>query len=180
MLTLTGSRSDTWYMSYCDIKWKKDRSVQGLTKHVVKAWLEGSDLIVWRYILTTFSPVLLYSQIYMKIMIHMLVEPSIKTVEVSQRTLQKKPLGINEKDKSHFQKKRVISAVVWKDKTIVSAISTIHMIQLLKLIVLYKLRNMQFSPTHTLSSNYGRLHIIYGRCRQVRPICTVLCFQAHP
>lgn len=40
--------------------------------------------------------------------------------------MKKKPDGMNEIGDSHFRQKGPISAVVWKDKKIVSAISTIH------------------------------------------------------
>jgi len=124
------SESDTGYMSFCEIySGKKDRPVQGLASNVVKGCLEGSNLVGQGYHIymdNFFTSPDLFTDLFENFDTR-----ACGTVRRNRRGLpkdimKKKPDGINERGDSHFRQKGPISAVVWKDKKIVSAISTIH------------------------------------------------------
>lgn len=124
------AESETGYMSYSEIySGKQDQPAQGLGSRVVKSCIKGADIQNQGYHVymdNFFTSPVLFDELFDE-----LGTGACGTVRMNRRGLpkeimKKKPVGINDRGDHLFRQKGSISATVWKDKKVVSCISTIH------------------------------------------------------
>ncbi|CAC5385904.1 unnamed protein product [Mytilus coruscus] len=122
--------SNTGYICYTDVyTGKTDRPQGQLGEHVVKKCIEGADIVgqgYHVYVDNFFSSPKLFQDLFDNYQI-----AACGTVRKNRSGLPadfmlKHPVGIDNRGDMKFFQRKSISGVLWKDKKIVTAISTIH------------------------------------------------------